>query len=173
MSYAHLGRDGRYVIAHLLAVGLSVREIGRRVERSEVAVVRLDAHPSLDPVLDIGGLQPRLRAKVRTCVHLLRSAPRGQQRLARSVGEKPTEAKDRSLVAWMAERRETDALKPIDESCHGQRSESAGRNISECIVASSPRMPGSRVPGVGAKAAGEGAARSSSSPPGGVVAAAR
>ena len=51
-------------------------------------------------------------------------------------GENPTGAEDRDPVAWMAERRETDALKPIDESCHGQRSESAGRNTSECIVAS-------------------------------------
>ena len=37
-----------------------------------------------------------------------------QQRLACSVGNRPTEAKVRSLVAWMAGRRETKFLKPID-----------------------------------------------------------
>ena len=37
-----------------------------------------------------------------------------QQRLARSVGDKPTEAKVRSLVAWIARRKETESLKPID-----------------------------------------------------------
>src|SRR3984957_1339391 len=37
-----------------------------------------------------------------------------QQRLARSVGDNPTKAKASSLVAWMAGRRETNDLKPID-----------------------------------------------------------
>ena len=37
-----------------------------------------------------------------------------QQRLACSVGDKPTEAKVRSLVARIAGRRETKFLKPID-----------------------------------------------------------
>ena len=76
-----------------------------------------------------------------------------QVRLARPAkvsafsGENPTEAKDRTLVAWMAERRETDALKPIDGSCLGQRSESAGRNASECEVASKPNAPGAECLG--------------------------
>jgi hypothetical protein len=37
-----------------------------------------------------------------------------QQRLACSVGDKPIEAKVRSLVAWIARRKETESLKPID-----------------------------------------------------------
>lgn len=42
-----------------------------------------------------------------------------QRRLACSVGTKPTEAKVRSLVAWIAERRETKFLKPIDATIFG------------------------------------------------------
>src|SRR5437764_10464887 len=37
-----------------------------------------------------------------------------QRRLAYSVGGKPTEARVRRLVAWIAGRRETESLKPID-----------------------------------------------------------
>jgi hypothetical protein len=37
-----------------------------------------------------------------------------QQRLACSVGDKPTGAKVRSPVAWIARRKETESLKPID-----------------------------------------------------------
>jgi len=39
---------------------------------------------------------------------------RVQRRLARSAGDSPAKAKARSLVAWMAGRRETNDLKPID-----------------------------------------------------------
>ena len=42
-----------------------------------------------------------------------------QQRLACSVGDKPTEAKVRSLVAWIAGRKETKFLKPIDGIIRG------------------------------------------------------
>ena len=42
---------------------------------------------------------------VRACV---------QQRLARSAGEQTRRGKSQSPVAWMAGRRETDDLKPID-----------------------------------------------------------
>ena len=37
-----------------------------------------------------------------------------QQRLARSAGEQTRRGKSQSPVAWMAGRRETDELKPID-----------------------------------------------------------
>ena len=37
-----------------------------------------------------------------------------QQRLARSAGEQTRRGKSQSPVAWMAGRRETDDLKPID-----------------------------------------------------------
>jgi hypothetical protein len=40
-------------------------------------------------------------------------------RLARSAGDSPAEARARSLVAWMAGRRETDDLKPIDKAIFG------------------------------------------------------
>src|SRR5215468_8758910 len=40
---------------------------------------------------------------------------RVQRRLACSVGDRLTGVKVRSPVAWIAERRETDLLKPIDE----------------------------------------------------------
>ena len=39
-----------------------------------------------------------------------------QQRLASSVGESPTWVKVRNPVAWMAGRRETQGLKPIDKA---------------------------------------------------------
>jgi hypothetical protein len=47
------------------------------------------------------------------------------------VGVKPTEAKVRGLVTWMAGRRETNDLKPIDKAIFGMVSESPGRNASE------------------------------------------
>ncbi len=41
---------------------------------------------------------------------------RVQERLECSVGDRPTEAKVRSLVAWIAKRRETEFPKPIDKA---------------------------------------------------------
>src|SRR5205823_11882430 len=54
-----------------------------------------------------------------------------QQRLARSVGVKPTEAIVRSLVAWVAGRNESEFLKPTDKAIYGMVSESSGRNNRE------------------------------------------
>jgi len=48
------------------------------------------------------------------------------------VGNRPTEAKVRSLVAWIAGRRETESLKPIDKVIFRMMSKSSGRNESEC-----------------------------------------
>ena len=42
-----------------------------------------------------------------------------QQRLARSAGDSPAGARARRSVAWMAGRRETGALKPIDDTTRG------------------------------------------------------
>ena len=53
-----------------------------------------------------------------------------QERLECSVGDRPTEAKVRSLVAWIAERRETEFLKPIDKAIFRMVSKSSGRNES-------------------------------------------
>jgi hypothetical protein len=39
-----------------------------------------------------------------------------QQRLARSAGDRPAGVTARSPVAWMAGRRETEFLKPIDKA---------------------------------------------------------
>jgi len=39
-----------------------------------------------------------------------------QRRLAYSAGDSPAEVKVRNPVAWMAGRRETDDLKPIDKA---------------------------------------------------------
>jgi hypothetical protein len=51
-----------------------------------------------------------------------------QKRLACSVGGRPTEARVRSLVAWMAGWRETKTLKPIGKPIVRVGSESSGRN---------------------------------------------
>lgn len=40
MSYKHLKLEERYVIAHLKMYGLSIREIGRRIQRSASTIVR-------------------------------------------------------------------------------------------------------------------------------------
>jgi hypothetical protein len=54
-----------------------------------------------------------------------------QQRLACSAGNRPVGAKVRSPVAWIAKRRETEFLKPIDDRLLGRWRESSGRNESE------------------------------------------
>jgi hypothetical protein len=54
-----------------------------------------------------------------------------QERLACSVGDRPTEVKVRSLVAWIVERRGIESLKPIDKAIFRMVSKSSGRNKSE------------------------------------------
>lgn len=49
------------------------------------------------------------------------------------MGDRPTRIKARNPVAWIAERRETKSLKPIDKVTLGVMSESPGRNESERI----------------------------------------
>jgi hypothetical protein len=61
-------------------------------------------------------------AHVRMCV---------QRRLACSARVSLARVRARSSVAWMAGRRETEYLKPIDKAIHGMVSESPGRNESE------------------------------------------
>ena len=65
--------------------------------------------------------------------HAIISAPRSvcPERQACSVGRRPTGARARRPVAWMAERRETEALKPIDDAIGKDGRESPGRNVSE------------------------------------------
>ena len=54
-----------------------------------------------------------------------------QPRLACSVGDSPTKARVRSLVAWIASVEETKRTKPIDKAILGMVSESPGRNASK------------------------------------------
>ena len=56
---------------------------------------------------------------------------RVQQKLACSVGDRPTGAKVRSSVAGIAGGRETELLKPIDKAILGMVSESPGCNANE------------------------------------------
>ena len=49
------------------------------------------------------------------------------------MGDRPTRVKARSPVAWIAGRRETKFLKPIDKVTLGVMSKSAGRNESKRI----------------------------------------
>ena len=58
---------------------------------------------------------------------------RVQQKLACSVGDRPTGAKVRSSVAGIAGGRETELLKPIDKAILGMVSESPGCNANEPI----------------------------------------
>jgi hypothetical protein len=45
--------------------------------------------------------------------------------------KRPTEVRVRSLVTWIARRKETESLKPIDKAILGMVSEPLGRNESE------------------------------------------
>ena len=47
------------------------------------------------------------------------------------MGDSPTEVTVGSLVAWIAGRKETEFLKPIDKAIPGMVSESPGRKASE------------------------------------------
>jgi hypothetical protein len=82
---------------------------------------------------DILALKPDWgKPTVRKCV---------QERLECSVGGKPTEVKVRSLVAWIAERRKTEFLKPIDKAILRMVSKSSGRNESERRFGLEKRKP--------------------------------
>src|SRR5260370_14549694 len=54
-----------------------------------------------------------------------------QKREVWTVGDRPTEVKVRSLVAWIAGRREIEFPKPIDKAIFRMVSKSSGRNESE------------------------------------------
>ena len=47
------------------------------------------------------------------------------------MGDRPTGAKVRTPVAWVASVEETKRMKPTDEAILGMVSESPGRNVSE------------------------------------------
>jgi len=85
-----------------------------------------------------------LKAHVRLCV---------QRRLARSVGANPTQVRTRSLVAWMAGRREINDLKPIDR--HILRMVASRRAATKVNAEVAPKVssPGGRARNWRAKAA--------------------
>jgi len=64
-------------------------------------------------------------------------------------GINPTGAKVRSPVAWIAERKETEFLKPIDEAVRRDGSESSGRNEGERIGGLESANPGAESATVG------------------------
>jgi hypothetical protein len=81
-------------------------------------------------------LQPRLHGDRRASggdhgSRLLAEDSVCPERQACSVGGRPTGARARRPVAWMAGRRETDALKPIDDAIGKDGREWPGRNVSE------------------------------------------
>jgi hypothetical protein len=82
--------------------------------------------------------------QVRLCV---------QRRLARSVGINPTQVRTRSLVAWMAGRREINDLKPIDRHILRMVASHRAATKVNAEVASKMSSPGGRARNCRAKAA--------------------
>jgi hypothetical protein len=82
--------------------GSEVHEGWRQTARPEELVVDGQAPPDRPAFQPYPG-KPAVRKRV-------------QERLGCSVGDRPTEAKVRSLVAWIAKRRETEFPKPIDKA---------------------------------------------------------
>jgi hypothetical protein len=76
-----------------------------------------------------------------------------QRRLACSVRDSPTEVTVGSFVAWIAGRKETEFLQPIDKAIPGMVSKSSGRNESERIGGLESEGPEAKPSHVGAKAA--------------------
>ena len=77
------------------------------------------------------------------------------QRQTCSAGDSPAGARARRPVAWMAGRRETEPLEPIDEAIGRMVSEFPGRNVSErrgSLENAKPRRPSVSL--IRAKAAG-------------------
>jgi hypothetical protein len=80
-----------------------------------------------------------------------------QRRLACSAGDKPAEAKVRSLVAWIARRKETESLKPIDLIIQGMTASHWAVTKVNAEVASKVSGPRGRAYNRRAKAAWIGA----------------
>jgi hypothetical protein len=76
-----------------------------------------------------------------------------QRRLACSAGDRPAGARVRSPVAWIAERREIEFLKPIDNRLFGRRASHRAVMKMNVDVASKIRIPEGRACNRRAKAA--------------------
>jgi hypothetical protein len=70
------------------------------------------------------------------------------------VGGRPTGTRARRPVAWMAGRKETEPLEPIDEAITRMVSELPGRNVSERRGSLESARSGGRAFSFCAKAAG-------------------
>jgi hypothetical protein len=68
-----------------------------------------------------------------------------QRRRTRSAGASPAKVKARSLVAWMAGRRETEFLKPIDNAIFGMAASHRAVAQANTEVAPKVRNPGGRT----------------------------
>jgi hypothetical protein len=68
-----------------------------------------------------------------------------QIRLACSAGVSPVRGRARAPVAWMAGKRGTKCLKPIDKASFREVSELSGRNESERIGGPESGSPGGRA----------------------------
>src|ERR1022692_102597 len=68
-----------------------------------------------------------------------------QRRLACSAGDKPAGARVRGPVAWIAGRRETEFLKPIDDRLFGRRASHRAVMKMNVDVASKMRIPEGRA----------------------------
>src|SRR3989442_15813642 len=75
-----------------------------------------------------------------------------RERQVRLAGASPAGARARRPVAWIAGRRETETLKPIDKAIERMVSESPGRNASERELAPKDPNPGGRAVDHSAKA---------------------
>jgi transposase-like protein len=107
----------------------------------------IDGHPGLRRA--VGELWPTALVQ-RCCVH---------KRVSRKGGRvqwegRPTGVRARRPVAWMAGRRETEALEPIDEAIGRMVSEWPGRNGSERRGSPENASSGGRACACDAKAAG-------------------
>lgn len=71
----------------------------------------------------------RGNVQVRLCV---------QRRRTRSAGVSPAKVRARSLVAWMAGRRETEFLKPIDSAILGMAA--SHRAVAQANTAVAPKV---------------------------------
>ena len=80
-----------------------------------------------------------------------------QRRLARSAGDSPAEARAKSLVAWMAGRRETNDLKPIDKVIVRMTASHRAAAQANAQVAPKVKSPGGRTRNERVKAAPSGA----------------
>jgi hypothetical protein len=95
-----------------------------------------DCQPSVGDTVSLLREPDAGNPPVRLCV---------QRRLARSAGDSPAKARARRLVAWMAGRRETNDLKPIDNAVVRTVASHRAAARANAQVAPKMRNPGGRA----------------------------